>query len=264
MKKNIVIFLATAILVYFAIFFSKKENGECSLCVQKGTEALIVGTNAQFPPYEFLENGEIVGFDIDLIKEVAHRMGKEIRLKDFDFDMLLLEAEVGNIQVIAAALTPTPEREQKILFTQNYLEGDELIVVTRADNNSMSINRPTELADLKGKEVVVNEGFTADRYVSADPDIMIKRLGTVSDALLALSLGRADAFVTAKSAVAPFFAQHDAALFVTAALPVLEQYAFGVSKRHAHLLEPIKKSLEEIVRDGTLEKIKSKWHILSS
>lgn len=261
MKKNIIIFLASAILVYFAIFFSKKENGNCSLCVQKDAVDLIVGTNAQFPPYEFLENGEIVGFDIDLIKEVARRMGKTVHIKDLDFDMLLLEAEVGNIQVIAAALTPTSEREQKILFTQSYLDGDELIVVTRADNSNVTLDRYAELADLKGKEVVVNEGFTADRYVSADTDIMVKRLGTVSDALLALSLGRADAFVTAKSAVAPFFAQHDASLFVITTLPVLEQYAFGVSKKHAHLLDPIKKSLEEIIRDGTLEKIKSKWRI---
>lgn len=255
MKKQLLIAGLFGCAIFFIFYFYINKSKETRSGVAMAP-VLVVGTNAQFPPYEFLENGQIVGFDIDLINEVAARMGRTVELKDVDFDMLLLEAQVGNIQVIAAAMTPTPERADKVFFTQSYAGDDPLVIITRSENVVAGID------DLVGKEVVVNEGFTADRYISEQPGIQVKRLSTVSDAFLSLSLHRAFAFVSAQSAVEPFFKQYDRAGFNVVVLPVLETYAFAVSKKHSDLLNLIDKALEEIKQDGTLKSIKVKWHIV--
>src|SRR5580704_2849514 len=100
--------------------FSKSEQ------MPQSSNILLVGTNAEFAPYSFIDNGQIVGFDIDVAQEVAQRLGKTITFKDMPFESLLPELQLGRIEIIAAGITPTQERAQKVLFTKPYVEGDKL------------------------------------------------------------------------------------------------------------------------------------------
>src|SRR6185369_11452130 len=85
------------------------------------SNTLIVGTNAEFPPYCYIENNIIVGFDIDIAKEVAQRLGKSIQFKDMPFDALIPDIILGNVDFVAAGMSYTEERAKRVSFTRPYL-----------------------------------------------------------------------------------------------------------------------------------------------
>lgn len=218
---------------------------------------LIVGTNAEFPPFEYIEHDKLIGFDIDLLQEIAQRMGKRLEIKDMPFSTLISQLQMGAIQLIAAGLTPTKERAEHVLFTHNYISGDPLVIVTLATKTPLK-----NVDALKNKDVIVNDGFTADLYLSAQSDIQLKRLPSVADAFLALTTGRGDAFVTAYNTVKPFFDQYGSENFITTPIEgTHESAALAISKKHPELAEQINKILAEMHDDGSLEALKRKWHL---
>lgn len=227
---------------------------------KKGTtqdHILIVGTESNFPPFACKDGGELVGFDIDVVKEVAKRLGKTIEFKDMNFEALLPQVQLGAIEVIAAGMTPTPEREKIVSFTEPYIIGDPLVIVTLADSDTK------DLDDLKkGKRVVVNQGYTADFYMSKIEGPELIRLETPAEAFLSLQQGRADAYVTAKNTLAPFFKKRDAEGFERKIIPGTdESTALIVSKKYPELLRDIQGALHQMERDGTMQTLKKKWDI---
>lgn len=216
---------------------------------------LVVGTNAEFPPFTYIENQKIVGFDIDIAKEVAQRLGKEIQFKDMPFDALIPEIILGQVDFVAAGMSYTEERAKRVLFTKPYLSGDPLVVFTKAD-------RKWGLDDLKNKTVIVVEGFTADLFMSSKEGIHLTRLPTQADGFMAIKSGRADAFVTANSTVNAFFEVQDACSFhVTALEGTGETCALVIPKTKPTLLIEIQKALDDMKNDGTLDKLKTKWKL---
>lgn len=160
------------------------------------SDRLRVGTNAEYPPFSFIdENGIVVGFDIDIIGTVAQRLGKTVDIVDMPFDALVPAIQIGYVHAVAAGMTPSLERARMILFTDLYFSGDPLVVVRLANAHGASA------ISMVGARVVVNEGYTADYYASALPGIVLSRLSSVSDALLSLVSERADYFITAKSSL---------------------------------------------------------------
>jgi len=217
-------------------------------------ELLVVGTNAEYPPFTYVENDTIIGFDIDLIKEVTKRLGKKIELKDMPFDVLIPEISRGTIQIIAAGLTPTPEKEQEVRFTSCYVTGDPLVIISPVDKPLLTVDA---LAD---KDVIVNEGYTADFYMSSIKGPKLKRLSAPATSFLALQSGRANAYVAARSTVGPFFKQYGTEQFSVAEIPGTEEkYAFAVSPQDADLVPKINALLDAMKQDGTIEQFKVKW-----
>lgn len=219
---------------------------------------LVIGTNAEFPPFTYAKNGEIVGFDIDIIKEVAKRLGKKIVFKDMPFDSLIFEAIGGHIQAIAAGMTCTPEREKKLLFTTQYISGDPLVIITL--KNKPKVN---SIDDLSGKDVVVNEGFTADWHMTAHAkDVNLIRLATSAEAFMTLQSGRAYAYVAALNSLKPLFDKYGKEQFtITPIEGTNENCAIAVSKKFPELYEQIEKIIQEMIKDGTIEQLKTKWGI---
>lgn len=217
-------------------------------------DAFIVGTNAEFPPFCYIDNNAIVGFDIDVAKEVAHRLGKPIEFKDMPFDALIPEIMLGQVDFVAAGMSATEERAKRALFTKPYLSDDPLVII--------STSQKFNLEDLKGKTVIVNEGFTADHYMSAIDGINLVRLPGQADGFMAIKSGRADAFVTSKSTVNAFFEIQDAAAFqVTTLEGTSETCALVVPKNKPKMLNDIQNALNEMEKDGTMAKLKAKWKL---
>lgn len=249
-SKYIASMLLAALSATLMMYYLKKEA-----VVAHNT--LIVGTNAEYQPFSFVQDGKITGFDIDLINELAHRMGKEVVLKDMAFTTLIPELQMGMLQVVAAGLTPTPERAQAVLFLAPHHTGDPLVLIT-------PVNQPyNSVEQLSGKTVIVNEGFTADSYISKLPAINALRLPSVADAFLTLKSGRADAFVSAQSAVQPFFEQHGTAEWVVTPIPnSTDTYALVVSKKHPELYAELQTHLHNMINDGTVSAIAKKWGLV--
>ena len=217
---------------------------------------LIVGTSARFHPFEFIDQGKLVGFDIDLMQAIGAKLHKRIEFKDIEFEALLLEAQSGRIHVIAAGMTLTPERAEKLNFSQNYILDDPLVVVR------LAVNHITSIDDLVGKEVVVNDGYTAEQYmIQHAPSVPLKRLPTVADAFLDLVNNKSFAYVSALTPVTSFLKAYGTDKFSLFKLGASDGAALALSKHYPELLPQIKAALTELDHEGVIAKLKQKWKV---
>ena len=256
-KTSVYIILALIAATSAAIWYRAAKT--TTRTAPPSLDTIIVGTNAEFQPFSFKHDDTITGFDIDVITEVLQRLGKEIVLKDIPFDALIPEIQLGNIHVIAAGITPTKERAQRALFTKPHLTDNPLAIISLKNNPPL-----TTLEDLIGKTVVVNEGYFADSFMSEQPGITLIRLSSaaVSDGMLALNSGKADAFVTALHPMKPYFKKYDINNFnVTPIAGTDESSAFAVSKHYPELRDSIQITLDRMEDDGTLAALKTKWNL---
>lgn len=255
MKKLLIIALAIAALAPVVWYFSKHKTTASKNPLELDT--LIVGTSSDYPPFSFLKDNEYTGFEIDVAKEVASRLGKTIIFKDMPFTTLIPELQNGTIHMIAAGMTPSPERAKRIAFTRPHFTGDPLVIVTRSQN------KITSLEDLRGKEVVVNEGYTADNYMTEWGGSLLSRLTSPADAFLALKSGRAYAYVDAQAAVLPFFQQYGYENFIMIPVPGTgSETALGISLKQPEFKARVQEILDVMQADGILDKLKKKWNLI--
>ncbi len=255
MNKTNQVIIAIITLLGISVWYIRRK----AYAPKPKTNVIIVGTNAEFQPFTFKKNGEIVGFDIDIIHEVSKRLGKVVQIKDMPFDALIPEIQLGNIHVIAAGMTPTDERAKRVLFTKPHLDSDPLVIITLANTQKIK-----GVDDLVGKNIVVNEGYTSDIYMSTIAGINIIRLSSamVSDGLLALQSSRAFAFVTARTTVMPYFKQYGTSEFNMVPIEGTEEKdALVISKHYPTLHKQIQQVLDTMESDGTLDTIKEKWNL---
>lgn len=250
--KTILIIISTLIVASTAYVMITKKP-----CAHADANTIIVGTNAEFPPFTFInEQNQIVGFDIDIATEIAKRLGKKMEIKDRSFDMLIPEAQNGSVHIIAAGMTATQERAEQIIFTKPYLKGEPLVIVTLKKNPITSID------DLNGKDVLVNEGFTADAYISARPSIKVKRLPAANESFMDLVGEKSFAYVSALNAIKPFLQKYGEETFnVFTITDKQENTAMGISKHYPELLPLIQPVLDAMETDGTIEALKKKWNV---
>jgi arginine/lysine/histidine transporter system substrate-binding protein len=221
----------------------------------QASSLLIVGTNAEFPPYSFIENRKIVGFDIEVVNEVAKRLGKNIQFKDMPFDALIPEVILGRVDLVAAGISYTEERAKRVCFTQCYLNADPLVVFSTAKEKAL-------FNELAGKTVVVVEGFTSDQLMSSKKEVHLMRLNNQADAFIAVKCGRAQAFVTAKSTVEVFFENQDPSQFhIDVVEGTGETCAMIVPKSKPEILEQVQNALDSMESDGTMDILKAKWKL---
>jgi polar amino acid transport system substrate-binding protein len=252
MKKSLVGFLILGLIGVF--LYMKWKSPQVTMEIP---ETLIVGTSADFQPFCFKDKDAVVGFDIDIAREVARRLGKEVVIKDIPFELLIPQLQLGSVHFVASCMTPTPERAQRVIFSEPYLTGDRLIVISTTSNPIKT------LAELKGKKVIVNQGYTADRYMSKIEGIDLVRLPSVSEAMLALNGGRADAFVTASKPIQPYFDQYGRSRFSTFFIDdATEDAALAFSSLYPKLAQEVETILQSMKSDGTIEQLKAKWRLL--
>lgn len=253
MKKIFVTLLLSLITFTLVLWYRKTAD-------HKPLEnILIVGTSADFPPFSFRDkDNTIVGFDIDVVREVAKRLSMTVDLQDRPFGMLLPQIELGQIHAIAAGMTPTPERAKRVTFSKPYLLGNPLLVVTLANKPAV-----TSLEELKGKDVIVNTGYTADLYMSKIPEINLIRLTKVADALAALEQGKGYAFVTATFTLQPYI-KDGKERFNYFRLPETEESsALALSKSlPEEFAQRVQKALDSMEADGTIDGLKKKWELI--
>lgn len=221
-------------------------------------DTLVVGTSADYPPYASinLETGEIVGFDIDIVQEVACRLGKKVVIRDMPFNYLMFDLYLGQIDVIAAGLTPDEDRKKAVLFSKSYLTSDPLVIVTKKDQPII-----TDISDVFGKTVAVNTGYTSDLFLSKIPEIPLVRLKSTADAVMALQADSIYAFATSQSSLNLFFdtqkADHNYQFFM---MPTAQDsYSLAYEKHNKELQHMIDVIIDQMEHDGTLQKIKQKW-----
>lgn len=261
MKKimNVVLALAVAFSV-IAVAGCKKtaDKEDNSLAQLKERGVFVLGLDDSFPPLGFRnEDNEIVGYDIDLAKEVVARLGVEFKAQPIDWSAKEMELSTGKIDCIWNGFTMTPEREAVLAFTKPYLNNDQVLVV-REDSG---INT---LADMKGKTVGIQSGSSAQVAVEGDEEFAASLASKVMfkdniTALNDLDIGGVDGVVM-DSVVANYSIAQSKKAFKVISDP-LAQEAYGVAfrKGDVQLRDEVQKILIDMQNDGTVTAISEKW-----
>lgn len=147
MKKAIKVLLAVFVLVIVAASCAPKAPANRLEAIQQAGK-IVVGTSADYEPWEFKdENDEFVGADMDIMREIAKRMGVEVEFQDLGFDALVTAVQEGKVDAAIAAMAATEERRQSVDFSMVYYAGDNVLLTTA--DSGIAFDDPMEIANYK-------------------------------------------------------------------------------------------------------------------
>ena len=214
----------------------------------KNENELVLVTEAGFAPYEYYEDGKIVGVDIDIAYEIAKELGKELVIKDVSFDFVINEVKSGKADFAAAGISITPERAEEVDFTMEYTVSNQVVVVKKGSNIK-------NFDDIKDKKIAVQLGTVADLYASENyKDATIvshkKYLSAVED----VKTGKADLIIMDELPAKEIVKENDNLVILDGVL-FQDKYGMIVKKGNDELKEEINKVLKRMINDGTIDKL---------
>ncbi len=229
-------------------------------CGQKAEDnKLTMATNAEFPPYEYMEDGKIVGIDAEIAQAIADKLGKELVIENVDFDSLIPGVQTGKYDFSMAGMTVTDERLEQVDFTQTYATGIQSVIV-KEDSQIKSVD--DLFAEGANNKIGVQLATTGDIYCTGDIEDAglgsIERFNKGADAVMALTSGKIDCVVIDNEPAKVFVANNEG-LKILDTEYIEEDYAAAVSKENPELLEAINTALGELIADGTVAKIVEKY-----
>jgi len=219
---------------------------------------LIMATNAEFPPYEFHEGGEIVGIDAEDAAAIAEKLGMGFQIEDMAFDSIIPAVTSGKASFGMAGMTVTEERLQNVDFSDSYATGVQVVIVKEGS----AITTVDDLfAEGANNLVGVQTGTTGDIYATGD--IEDEGLGTIerfnkgADAVLALTQDKIDCVIIDNEPAKEFVAANEGLVILDTAYAE-EDYAICFAK-DSELTEQVNGALKELIADGTVQSIIDKY-----
>ncbi len=219
----------------------------------KDDNTLTMATNAEFPPFEYLEGEEIVGADVDIANAIAEKLGKTLEITNIDFDAALTGAATGKYDVAIAGVTATDERRQNMGFTDDYYTASQAIIV-------MADSEIKAAADLEGKTVSCQEGTTGEQYL-LDNKYNVQSFKTGAEAISALTAGKVDAVVIDNAVAKALSEKQDGKTVVLDEALTEEAYAIVTKLGNDELIGEINKALAELKAEGKLAEIFEKYEL---
>ena len=242
MKKLIALVLALC----FCLSLAGCGSNAKTLDDVKAAGQIVIATSPDFPPFESLENNEVVGIEVEIMKLIAKDLGVEIEFVQMDFDSVLAGIQSAKYDCGMSGITRNPDREKNMLFTDPYYNAAQVIVV-KADSAIKA------KADLKDKTVSVQTGTTAEAGCQ-DEKIATKGFTANADAKAALTTGKVDAWVVDNLTALQMVEEGDG-LTILEEKMTEEPYAFAFAFGSEDLVAEINKSLNKLINDGTVEAI---------
>jgi len=271
MKKLFALLLTLAMVLSLAACGgSKKEEPkeetkeETTETVEAAFETAVDGvltmaTNAAFPPYEYIEGGEIVGIDAEIAGAIAEKLGLEIQIEDMEFDAIIESVKSGKADIGLAGMTVTPDRQESVNFTATYATGVQVVIVTE-DSAITSVD--DLFAEGASNVIGVQRNTTGDLYTTWDLEdaglATIDRYSKGAEAVQALKTGKVDCVVIDNEPAKAFVAEVEG-LKILETEYILEEYAGAMSKDNTALFDAVNAALEELIADGTVQGIIDKY-----
>ena len=269
MKKLIAVVLCVMMAAVSLTGCSSQSENRQSVDAIKKAGKIIMATNAEFPPYEYRSEGNVVGVDIDIANAIAEELGVKLEIQDVDFDTIITSVQSGKFAMAIAGLTVTDERKESVDFSVSYATSTQYIIV-RNDVNIESVK------DLAGKKIGVQLGTTGDMVVSdeikgyfdddgkktADGALentgaKVEQYANANLAAAAMDAGKIDAVVvdklTAELIVANYSDMKAVKFLYADGSDTQETYAIAVAKGNNSLLEVINKVLENLKKEGKID-----------
>ena len=219
-------------------------------CAKKDAEELVVGISAGFRPFEYREKGEVTGFDIDLMKAIGEELDREVVVQDMDFDALIEAVSTGTIDVVAAGMTITDERKEKVDFSEAYFVADQAVLVR--DNSDIELASPSDVDNANFKIGVQNDttgAFWVDDNASS---ATIKKYGKYIETIQDLENQNLDMIVLDKPVAEAYEKNRPTKMILV--IPTDEAYGLAV-KKDSPLLEDINKALKKVMKSDTWDEL---------
>jgi polar amino acid transport system substrate-binding protein len=214
---------------------------------------LLVGTDTPYPPFEIGQPPDITGYDIEVLNEVANRLNLDVTYQDTAFDTIFRDLAQGKFDVVAAATTILPDREQTVDFSDPYyLTPQSLLVSEGSDIRTVE--------DLGGATVGAQDGTTGEFYAQDETDASeVRGYPEGPDAINALRGGQVDAVII-DFAVGRDAVSKQGGIEIAQKIVTNELYGFPVAEDNDALLQQINEALAAIKEDGTLARLYEKYH----
>lgn len=216
-------------------------------CGKRDSNELIMVTEAGFAPYEYYENSEVVGVDVDIAREIAKEMGKTLVIKDIAFDSIINEVKTGKADFGAAGISYSEERAKNVDFSINYAVSKQVVIV----KNDSSI---TDINSIGNKKIAVQLGSVADTFVTEEYDeATIVRQKKYLAAIEDLKVGKVDCVVMDELPAKEIVNSNTGIKILNGAL-TNDSYGMVVKKGNKELLEVINKVLNRLSSDGSIDR----------
>ena len=256
MKKiTKILALILAITVLLAAVACKRTSG--TMTVEEGI--LIMVTNAEFPPYEFWDDGKIVGIDAEIAEVIAGKLGLTLRIEDIDFNAILPSVTGGRADMGMAGMTVTEERKQSVNFSTSYATGVQVIIVREGSVITSVDDLFDDDADF---DIGVQEATTGDLYATWDLEdeglAAIHRYRRGADAVQALVTGRVDCVIIDNEPAKAFVAMNRGLKILDTEFAV-ENYAIAFALENTALRDAVDGALRELIENGTVQSIINKY-----
>jgi len=227
-------------------------------CNKDDEKVLVMGTNAYFPPYEYFEGEDIIGIDAEIAGEFAKKLGMTLKIENMEFDTILNAVESGSVDFGMAGMTVTEKRLEQVNFSTSYATGVQAIIVP--------VDSPiTTVDDLFAEgatyRVGVQLGTTGDIYASddfAETGVTVTQYPNGNNAVVALNGGDIDCIIIDNEPAKAFVAANEG-LKVLDTSYADEDYAIAIKKENEQLLADINKAIDELMADGTIDRIIAKY-----
>jgi polar amino acid transport system substrate-binding protein len=249
---------AVASLLLAACGKQEARPAAASAAASAPAKVYLVGTDAAYAPFESQnQKAEIVGFDIDVVKAVAAKAGFEVKFINTPWEGIFNALLQGDRDLVASAVTSTPERQQTMDFSEPYFDAQQLIAVKQT-------SKVAKFNDLKTLKVGVQTGTTGDEVITklqGKTSANIKRFESTPLALKELEAGGVDAVVADNGVIVHYLANNTDGVFKTVTDPtfVPERYGIAVKKGNADLLAKLNLGLTGIKADGSYQAIYAKY-----
>lgn len=259
MKKLLALVLSLSMLACFAG------------CGEKEKDTLVMATNATFPPYEYVEDGEYVGIDVEIATLIAEELGMELEIKDVEFGSIIGGVQSGKYDIGMAGMTVTEDRLKSVNFSTTYANGIQSVIVKEdcpyasyedfytgfdADENPVAVK--------EGIKIGVQQDTTGDIYCSSKPaewgfgEERVTRYKTGADAVQALVEGKVTAVII-DNEPAKAFVNLNKGLKIQETEFTNEDYAIAINKDNDELLKKVNDALAKLTEDGKIQEIIDKY-----
>jgi ABC-type amino acid transport substrate-binding protein len=217
-----------------------------------GGEALTVGSDIPYPPFEQGKPGSYTGFDIELIEAIAEKIGRTAEVQDTSFETIFRDVSQGKFDAAISAATITEEREKAVDFSNPYYLSEQAVLVKEGSDIK-------SLEELEGKTVGVQQGTTGQELAKEKSGASeVRPYPEGPDAVNALKAGTVEAVVI-DAPVAQNAVEKSGGVEIAEKVPTEEEYGIAVAQGNTELLEEINKGLKEVQEDGTYKTIYEKW-----
>ena len=239
----------------------QKKDSAADKTEQNSTAAKTIkfGTNAEFPPFEFVSNkggviGEFDGIDMAMAKQIAEDNGMTAEVNNMEFDSLLVALQNGQLDAVIAGMTVTDEKKEAVDFSEPYYTATQVMIV----KNDSAITKAADMAD---KKIAVIQGYTGETVVK-DMGYKYEAFKKGTDAIMELMNGKTDVVVIDKATAEKYVKDNDGIKAIEDSEAFEdEKYAVAVAKGNTELLDKINKSIEKMIADGTVNELAAKYAV---